>query len=231
MFTGIVKGLGTVTAVSDKPGLRTFVVEFPGDYLAGLQTGASVAIDGVCLTVTNSSPLLSKEGLGVVTFDAMGETLNKTTIGMIQTGSRVNVERSFRAGDEIGGHIVSGHVTGTAEIVAIETPENNHVITFRVPTALLRYILPKGFIALDGCSLTVVDVNRDAANFTVWLIPETLRLTTFGFKKVGDKVNVEIDSRTQAIVDTVENYLRVTNHESLTYPANVTYPTNHLLNS
>ncbi len=209
MFTGIVKGLGTVVSVADKPGLRTFEVEFPGDYLAGLQTGASVAIDGVCLTATKVFPPAKggAEG-GTVSFDAMQETLDKTTVGLVREGSRVNVERSYRVGDEVGGHIVSGHVTGMGEIVSVETPENNHVITFRVPVEWMKYILPKGFVGLDGCSLTVVDADRAAGTFTAWLIPETLRLTTFGQKKAGDKVNVEIDSKTQAIVDTVESYLK-----------------------
>lgn len=203
MFTGIVKGLGTVVSVADKPGLRTFVVEFPAGYASGLQTGASVAIDGTCLTVT------AIDG-DRVTFDAMQETLDKTTLGRIAEGSRVNVERSYRVGDEVGGHIVSGHVAGMGEIISVETPENNRVITFRVPKEWMKYILPKGFIGLDGCSLTVVDVDKAAGTFSVWLIPETLALTTFGFKQPGDKVNVEIDSKTQAIVDTVESYLNST---------------------
>lgn len=200
MFTGIVKGLGTVVSVTDKPGLRTFVVEVPAGYADGLQVGASVAIDGTCLTAT------AVDG-DRVSFDAMRETLDKTTVGLISEGSRVNVERSYRVGDEVGGHIVSGHVTGMGEIVSVETPENNHVITFRVPVEWMKYVLPKGFVGLDGCSLTVVDADRAAGTFAVWLIPETLRLTTFGHKKPGDKVNVEIDSKTQAIVDTVESYL------------------------
>jgi len=214
MFTGIVKGLGTVVSGHARPGLATFVVEMPVGFMDGLSTGASVAIDGVCLTVTsiNSSPLLPQGGVGggpCVTFDAMGETLRLTTIGQIVEGSRVNVERSFRAGDEIGGHIVSGHVTGMGEIASVENPENNHVITIRVPPEWMKYILSKGFVGVDGCSLTVVNANRDASTFSVWLIPETLRLTTFGFKKAGDRVNIEIDSRTQAIVDTVTEVMRL----------------------
>lgn len=212
MFTGIVKGLGTVVAGHAEPGLATFAVELPAGYADGLQVGASVAIDGVCLTATSIDTLPSPsegEGQGEVrvTFDAMQETLEKTTIGSIVEGSRVNVERSYRVGDEVGGHIVSGHVTGTAEIIAIDAPENNHVVTFRADPSWMKYVLPKGFVALDGCSLTVVDVSRGDSTFTVWLIPETLKTTTFGFKKVGDRVNLEIDSKTQAIVDTVENYL------------------------
>lgn len=209
MFTGIVKGLGTVVSLEDKPGLRTFSVEFPGEYFAGLQIGASVAIDGVCLTVTKIFPPArgGAEG-GIAVFDAMQETLDKTTIGRIAKGSRVNVERSYRVGDEVGGHIVSGHVTTMAEIIAIDAPENNRVITFKIPPALLRYLFPKGFVALDGCSLTIADVNKAAGTFSVWLIPETLSRTTFGLKRPGDLVNLEIDSKTQAIVDTVENYLQ-----------------------
>ena len=200
MFTGIVKGLGTVVSGHARPGLVTFVVEMPSGYADGLQIGASVAIDGVWLTATEIDG-------NKVSFDAMQETLEKTTVGALVEGSRMNVERSYRVGDEVGGHIVSGHVTGTAKIVAIDTPENNHVVTFRADPSWVKYLLPKGFVALDGCSLTIVDVNRDDATFTVWLIPETLKTTTFGFKKVSDRVNLEIDSKTQAIVDTVESYL------------------------
>ena len=212
MFTGIVKGLGTVVSGHARPGLATFVVEMPAGYVDGLQIGASVAIDGVCLTATEitASPLLPQGGVGGghrVSFDAMQETLERTTIGSLVVGSRVNVERSYRVGDEVGGHIVSGHVTGTVEIIAIDAPENNRVVTFRADPSWMKYVLPKGFVALDGCSLTVVDVNRNDATFTVWLIPETLKMSTFGFKKVGDRVNLEIDSKTQAIVDTVENHL------------------------
>ncbi len=200
MFTGIVKGLGTVVSGHARPGLASFVVELPAGYADGLRIGASVAIDGVCLTAAGIDG-------DKVSFDAMQETLERTTVGSLVVGSRVNVERSYRVGDEVGGHVVSGHVTGTAEIVAVDAPENNHVITFRAPKEWMKYILPKGFVALDGCSLTVVDVHRADATFTVWLIPETLKITTFGFKKSGDKANLEIDSKTQAIVDTVEAYL------------------------
>lgn len=201
MFTGIVKGLGTVVSGEVAPGLARFTVELPVGYGDGLERGASVAVDGTCLTATDISG-------DRVAFDVMRETLEKTTLGGLAVGSRVNVERSYRVGDEVGGHIVSGHVTGTAEIVAVDTPENNRAVTFRVPKGWMKYILPKGFVALDGCSLTIVDVDRDAGTFSVWLIPETLALTTFGFKKPGDTVNLEIDSKTQAIVDTVESYLK-----------------------
>jgi len=200
MFTGIVKGLGSVVELDRKPGLVSFTVELPNGYADGLQTGASVAIDGACLTAARIQAYR-------VGFDVMEETLRKTTLGTLDVGSRVNVERSYRVGDEIGGHIVSGHVDTTAEIVSIETPENNQAVTFRVPKEWMKYILAKGFVAVDGCSLTVVDPDKNAGTFSVWFIPETLRVTTFGFKTVGDRVNIETDRQTQAIVDTVENYL------------------------
>lgn len=197
MFTGIVQACVLVMSFKRDGGHATLVLEFPEDRVRGLQRGASVAVDGCCLTVTaidNTS----------VSFELMGETLAKTTLGAGKEGDRVNIERSATLGDEIGGHLLSGHITGTAEIIAIDHPENNHVVTFRVPEEWMKYIFPKGFIALDGASLTIVDVDRGQNTFTVWLIPETLRITTFGFKKVGDRVNVEIDSRTQTIVDTVQ---------------------------
>ncbi|TAK05631.1 riboflavin synthase subunit alpha [Patescibacteria group bacterium] len=199
MFTGIVQGHYPITHIEEKSGLRRFSVSLPSELHAGLQPGASVAVAGVCLTVTHLDG-------GDVWFDAMDETLKKTTIGTLAMRDTVNVERSYKIGDELGGHIVSGHVDGMAQIVAVEERPNNRSITFRVDAALVPYILPKGFVALDGCSLTVVDPVDTI--FTVHLIPETLRLTTFGSRKVGERVNLEIDRQTQAIVDTVKRVLR-----------------------
>lgn len=200
MFTGIVKGLGEVIEVQHAPGLLSLRIALPAGLGEGLQRGASVAIDGVCLTATEIAG-------DRVSFDAMQETLQRTPLGGLRAGARVNVERSFRVGDEVGGHLVSGHVAGTSEIVAVTETPTNRVVTFRAERSWMRYLLAKGFVALDGCSLTVSDVDREAGTFRVWFIPETLRLTSFGFKGQGDRVNLEIDSRTQAIVDTVENYL------------------------
>lgn len=197
MFTGIVKTCVPVVHITKESGLHHITVQFPLALAGGLQTGASVAVSGACLTVTN----IEKEQ---VSFDIMGETIAKTTLGTLQEGDRVNIERSATLADEIGGHLLSGHITTAAEIIAVENPAHNHVVTFAVPPEWMKYIFPKGFIALDGASLTVVDVDKQKNTFSVWLIPETLRMTTFGFKKAGDRVNVEIDSRTQAIVDTVE---------------------------
>jgi len=200
MYTGIVQALVPVVSVETKPGLTTYAVELPEALVAGLKLGASVSIDGVCQTVVRiDGPR--------VTFDAMAETLRKTTIATVAQGRLVNVERSATTGDEIGGHALAGHVTGTAEIVDVSVHENNRTVTFRVPEAWMNYILPQGFIALDGASLTIVDIDRAQATFRVSFIPETLRRTTFGFRREGERVNVEIDSRTQIIVETVERVL------------------------
>jgi riboflavin synthase len=200
MYTGIVQACAPVVRVESKPGLKTYAVEIPDALVAGLALGASVSVDGVCQTVVRIDG-------AQVTFDAMEETLRKTTIGSIAEGRQVNIERSATSGDEIGGHALAGHVAGTAEIVDVRVSENNRAVTFRVPSAWMNYLFPQGFIALDGASLTIVDVDRAQATFRVSFIPETLKRTTFGFKGAGDLVNVEIDSRTQIIVETVERVL------------------------
>ncbi len=131
----------------------------------------------------------------------MQETLRLTTLGDLKPGDRVNFERAARIGDEIGGHLLSGHVHTTADIVAIDRPENNCTLEFEVPEAWARYIFSKGYIAINGCSLTIGEVRGN--RFNVYLIPETLRATIFGDVSVGDRVNIEIDSQTQTIVDTL----------------------------
>lgn len=201
MFTGIIKGKFPVVKIVDREGLRTFIVSLSPDLVEGLKISASVAIDGVCFTVT------SINGLNV-SFDAMEETLRKTTIGELKEGNYVNIERSARMGDEIGGHIMSGHVSTTATIIDMHESENNKAMMFKVDPQWMRFIFSKGFISLDGASLTVVDAKKEEGEFDVWFIPETLRLTRFGEKKIGDHVNVEIDPQTQVIVETVENILK-----------------------
>lgn len=200
MFTGIVQGSFPLLAVERKPGLHSFTIELPDPLLDDLVIGASVAVDGVCLTVTAIDQ-------GKVYFDIMQQTLSLTTLGELDTGDIVNIERSARQGVEIGGHVISGHVDNTAEVVAIEQPENNKFITYRAPAEQMKYIFAKGFVSLNGCSLTVASVNREEHTLTVCYIPETLRVTTHGAKVIGDRINFEIDRQTQAIVDTVENVL------------------------
>ncbi len=194
MFTGIVKGLGEVTQVVKKEHALTLELDL-GDLAQELQQGASVSVGGVCLTAVAIDATQ-------VTFDVIGETLAKTTIGQLELGDKVNIERSVRMGEEIGGHLVAGHVVSTVTISAIDTRPNNWIVTLQGDKGLSPYLFPKGFVALDGCSLTLVDVSPEY--FTVHLIPETLARTTFGFKRVGDRVNLEIDPMTRAIVDTVK---------------------------
>lgn len=196
MFTGIVTGTFPIVELTRKTGLSTFAVELDAAHGADLAIGASVSLDGVCMTVTKVAGTRAY-------FDASVETLGKTTLGRVQVGTRLNVERSAKSGAEIGGHPVSGHVDGLAEIVALERPENNCVITFQLPKEYARYVFNKGFVSLNGCSLTVCDLDKKTARFRVFLIPETLRLTTFGASRVGDRVNFEIDRQTQVIVDTI----------------------------
>jgi riboflavin synthase len=200
MFTGIVQAVATVTDITDRPGLRTFTLDFPEGFLADQTIGASVACDGCCLTVTEHlSPTRA-------TFDVMQQSLNLTTLGGVAVGSRLNVERAARDGVEIGGHPLSGHVDFQATIASVRQPENNHVIRIQVPAPWMRYVFAKGYIAINGASLTVAEADRHANGsgwFEVWLIPETLRQTTFGAKQPGDALNIEIERQTQVIVDTV----------------------------
>lgn len=200
MYTGIVQRVTEIITVVKKTGLNTLIIEFDNILLNNLSIGASVAIDGVCLTVTTIDNNL-------ISFDVMQETLNKTTLGLFDAGDQVNTERSAKQGDEIGGHILSGHVEGTAVISNIIESENNYVLEFSCPKEWMKYILPKGFIAINGASLTIVNTDINGG-FSVHLIPETLRATTFKHKRLGDRVNIEIDNQTKVIVTTVERYLQ-----------------------
>jgi riboflavin synthase len=200
MFTGIVQGVAVVRTLTDRPGLRSFRLAFAPGFATGLAIGASVAVDGVCLTVT------ALAGADAADFDVMQQSLALTTLGGLQPGSRVNVERAARDGAEIGGHPLSGHIDFSATLASIQRPENNHQLRIAVAAPWMRYVFPKGYIAVNGCSLTVSEALRLADGsgwFEVWLIPETLRATTFGDKLVGDGLNVEIERSTQVFVDTV----------------------------
>lgn len=197
MFTGIVQGTGQIVSILDHDALRTFEIEFPAGFCADVAIGASIAIDGVCLTVTR---ILSPTRLE---FDVMLQSLKITTLGDYKMGDRVNVERAARDGAEIGGHPLSGHVDFCATVEKVTAIEANKVIRFGVPGEFMRYIFPKGYIAINGTSLTISDADRRGNWFEVWLIPETRRVTTFEAKKEGDRLNIEIERSTQAMVDTV----------------------------
>jgi riboflavin synthase len=198
MYTGITRGTFPVARVERAPDLLRYAVALSAELTQDLARGASVAIDGVCQTV------VAIEGTEVV-FEAIRETLDRTILGALALGARVSVERSVRVGDEIGGHEVAGHVIGTGRVDLARHEGDLHALRIVVPAAWMRYILPKGFVAVDGSSLTVGETGPDA--FIVHLVPETLRLTNLGHKRAGDRVNIELDARTMAIVDTVERVL------------------------
>jgi riboflavin synthase len=201
MFTGIVQAVATVAAIEDRPGLRTYTMAFPAGFTQGLDIGASVAHDGVCLTVTRLVGDRQAE------FDVMQQSLNLTTLGGFKVGDRLNVERAAKDGAEIGGHPLSGHVDCQAGVIEVRQPENNHVLRIAVPPAHMRYVFAKGYIAVNGASLTIAEADRRAGWFEVWLIPETLRMTTFGEKAVGAQLNIEVERSTQVMVDTVRDLL------------------------
>jgi riboflavin synthase len=186
MFTGIITALGTVRAITPlgAGADMRLVIATPWPDIADVALGASIACSGCCLTAVEL-------GTDCFAIDASAETLSRTTLGTWKTGTRVNLERSLKVGDELGGHIVSGHVDGLGEVISA-TPENGSVRwRFRVPRDLARFIAEKGSIAIDGVSLTVNDVTDDT--FGVNIIPHTASVTGFGFLKPGDKVNIEID--------------------------------------
>lgn len=199
MYSGITQGLFPVCYLEKKPGLLIYSVCLTDELLENLQIGASVSIDGVCQTVV----AIAEQ---TVTFNAIQETLDKTTLSQLQLGSLVSVERSIGYGQEIGGHEVAGHIIGMGQIVEIIPSEHNLQLKIQCDPEWVKYIFPKGFIAVDGSSLTVDQVDS-AGSFTLHLIPETIRLTNLGHKRLGDCVNIELDQRTQTIVATVERVL------------------------
>ena len=182
MFTGIITDVGRVRAVK-RQGDTRFTVETAFD-METVPIGASIANNGVCLTVV-------EKGLGWFAVQASAETLSKTTLGGWDEGTRVNLERALKVGDELGGHIVSGHVDGVASVVDVRPDGESKRYTFEAPATLAKYIASKGSVALDGVSLTVNEV--DGARFGVNIIPHTQDATTFGTLKAGDRVNLEID--------------------------------------
>lgn len=183
MFTGIITDIGKVAGLNPKGDLRVRIET--GYDTNGIDIGASIACDGVCLTVV---------ALGDAWFDVdvSAETLSKTNLGTWRDGSAINLERALRVGDELGGHIVSGHVDGLAEIIAIADEGDSTRVTLRAPEALARFIAPKGSVALNGTSLTVNEVNDRV--FGINFIPHTKQATTWGDVAVGDLVNLEIDT-------------------------------------
>ncbi|CZF79007.1 Riboflavin synthase [Grimontia celer] len=198
MFTGIVQTTSEIIQVEKKKDFQSHALRFDEEMRKGLEIGASVAHNGCCLTVT-------KIDGDLVWFDLMQATLALTNLGKVQEGDKVNLERAAKFGDEIGGHSMSGHIMCTAEVVDVIESENNRQVWFEVPANISKYVFDKGYIGIDGISLTIgaVEGNR----FCVNLIPETLQRTNMGWREKGDWVNIEVDPQTQAVVDTVERVL------------------------
>jgi riboflavin synthase len=200
MFTGIVQGLGRVVALDRDDAVWTFRIQLPN--VEGLNIGASVAINGTCLTAT---VIKGDE----VAFDVISETLERTNLGTLEEGHEVNVERSLRMGDELGGHLLSGHIMAVAEIIERRDVGEGVDMKLNLQADVMKYIHEKGYIGLNGASLTIGEV--DGTSFFIHLIPETLRMTTFGSLQVGQSINVEIDGMTQTIVATVERMMKQEN--------------------
>lgn len=205
MFTGIVQAKATVVAFEGDDQFRTLTLSVGSDYLKHLNIGASIAINGVCLTVIKFESHLT-DVVGQVQFDIIDETLALTNLGVLRRGDKVNFERSVTFGTELGGHIVSGHIHDTVEVVAINKDQDNCSLELAIAPKWLKYVLYKGFVAINGCSLTVGKVVND--RFYLHLIPETLHATNLSTVKVGDRLNLEVDQQTYSIVQTVERYMK-----------------------
>lgn len=183
MFTGIVEELGELLSQRHYSSSAHLVIKGK-KILSGLEIGESISVNGVCLTV-------SQVHASAFSADVMPETLRNTDLSNLTAGSRVNLERALAVGERLGGHFVSGHIDGTGEISQITREGNALVIKFTAPVSILRYLVPKGSVAVDGISLTVVELNKEG--FSVSLIPHTAESTTLGYKKRGDTVNLEAD--------------------------------------
>ncbi len=198
MFTGIVQTRLPVYKIERKDDFATLIFDFPPAFCEGLQNGASVAINGTCLTVREIDG-------SHISFNAIDQTLKVTNLGDLQDGSVVNIERAAKYGDEIGGHVLSGHVMDTVAVLDVIESADNLVVWFERPEQLAPFLLDKGFVSLNGCSLTIAEVEE--GRFSVHLIPETRDVTTFGLVQTGDRINLEVDSQTQAVVETVRRML------------------------
>ena len=197
MFTGIVQGIRKISAVEDFEGGRKLRIQLE-DLAEKLQQGASVAVNGVCLTAI-------KIEVGSAEFDIIQESLDRSNLGALVIGDSVDIERACYFGDEVGGHQVTGHIDCTGKIDEIRKTPNNRDVVVYCEEEWGRYLIPKGWIAIDGVSLTVVDVGNNW--FSISLIPETLEQTVLGKKTKGDIVNLEFDHTTKVIVRTVERML------------------------
>jgi riboflavin synthase len=197
MFTGIVSGKGYVQKIIKSKDYVSLIIKAPKGFSKNLIKGASVSVNGVCLTV-------KKGKTDILEFDVIEETLQKTNLKDISKSSKVNLERSMTAKTEIGGHLVSGHIHGTGEVLKVVNRQTTKDLQIKIPTSLREYFFYKGYVALNGCSLTIGKVLK--TSFYIHLIPETVSVTTFKDIKKGDLINIEIE---QATINTVETVKRV----------------------
>lgn len=201
MYTGIVQAVRPLLDIARHPGHNQFTIDLTPALLDDLKIGASVSVEGTCLSVTEI------EGTQV-RFDAMTATLERTNLRNLQPGQGVNIERSAKMNAEVGGHLMAGHIATTADIVDISIADAGAYIKFRMPPEWAKYVFARGFIGVNGCSLTVADIDDNVV--TINLIPETLRQTTFTRYKKGDLLNIEVDHHTMVLVDVVERTIRNT---------------------
>ena len=198
MFTGIVQGTGTIIDINKNNSVLTLNIKVPQPIAKKLTIGDSLALDGVCLTVTRISDV-------DVSFDVVNETQNRTIISNYDKNSVINLETSLEFGQQVGGHLVSGHVQTLGTIKEVEIDGDAKNILFEIPDGYCKYIFEKGYIAINGCSLTIGKVVKNT--FYVHLIPETLRATNLDNLIYGNRVNLELDQNTVTIVDTTERIL------------------------
>ena len=197
MFTGIVSAQGQIQKILLKPNFITLLIKAPKHFSKNLTRGASVAVNGVCLTV-------KKGNADLLEFDVISESLNKTNLKFISLKDKVNLERSMKANSEIGGHLVSGHIHGVGIVKKIDDREETKDLRIKVSSSLMQYFFYKEYVALNGCSLTIGKVMK--SSFDVHLIPETIEVTNFKGMKKGDSVNIEID---QTAINTVETIKKI----------------------
>ena len=198
MFSGIVQEAGKVIEFVKEKDIFNLSIECSSEFISDLKKGASISVDGVCLTVKDENP-------EILRFDLVEETIKRTNFQNIKTGDNVNLERSLKMGDEIGGHPVSGHIHGTSKVISIDKRDQSWNVKFSVESFMHDYMLHKGYVAINGCSLTVGEVSNES--FMIHLIPETLSITNLFQLEQDSIVNIELDQNTIIIADMVKKYL------------------------
>lgn len=198
MFSGIVQEAGKVIGFVKEKDIYNLSIECSSEFISDLKKGASISVDGVCLTVKDENP-------EILRFDLVEETIKRTNFQNIKTGDNVNLERSLKMGDEIGGHPVSGHIHGISKVISIDKRDQSWDVKFSIESFMHDYMLHKGYVAINGCSLTVGEVSNES--FMIHLIPETLSITNLFQLQQDSIVNVELDQNTIVIADTVKKYL------------------------